>query len=75
MDEGLEAVRDAAYVVVGLGVLAFQRAQVQRRALTRQLAGMEDHLPPGVRDGLGLARDTAAAVRAAVRAAAAARPR
>lgn len=30
--------RDAAYVAVGLGVLGFQRAQVQRRQLQRRLA-------------------------------------
>lgn len=30
--------RDAAYVVVGLGVLAFQRAQVRRQELTKRLA-------------------------------------
>ncbi len=30
--------RDAAYVVVGLGVLGFQRAQVERRELQRRLA-------------------------------------
>jgi len=29
--------RDAGYMTIGLGVLAFQRAQVRRRELTRQL--------------------------------------
>ncbi len=32
-----EALRDGAYVAVGLGVLAFQRAQVRRRQLAREL--------------------------------------
>jgi len=32
-----KAARDTAYVVVGLGVLGFQRAQVQRVELTKQL--------------------------------------
>jgi chaperonin cofactor prefoldin len=32
-----DAVRDAAYVAVGLGVLGFQKAQVQRVELTKQL--------------------------------------
>ena len=31
------ALRDAAYVAVGFGVLTFQRAQVQRRELEQQL--------------------------------------
>jgi hypothetical protein len=35
--EAESAVRDGAYVAVGLGVLAFQRAQVQRRELTRRI--------------------------------------
>jgi hypothetical protein len=36
--------RDAAYVAVGLGVLGFQRLQVQRRELGRHLSG-ETALP------------------------------
>ncbi|MHB8219228.1 MAG: hypothetical protein ACYDHU_02735 [Acidimicrobiales bacterium] len=39
--------RDAAYVVVGLGVLGFQKAQVQRVELKSKLAGdlaVEDRL-------------------------------
>lgn len=39
--------RDAAYVVVGLGVLGFQKAQVQRVELKSKLAGdlgLEDRL-------------------------------
>jgi hypothetical protein len=42
--------RDAAYVAVGLGVLGYQRVQVQRVALERKLAeaGLEDRLA-GVR--------------------------
>ncbi len=31
--------KDAVYVTVGLGVLAVQRAQVQREALRKQLTG------------------------------------
>lgn len=37
------AARDSLYVGVGLGVLAFQAAQVRRRALER---GLGVHLPP-----------------------------
>ena len=37
-EEISKAARDAAYVIVGLGVLGVQRAQVRRRELTRRLA-------------------------------------
>jgi hypothetical protein len=45
--------RDAAYVVVGLGVLGYQRAQVHRVAIERRLAeaGMEDRVA-GVREAV-----------------------
>ena len=36
-DEITKTARDAAYVVVGLGVLGFQRAQVQRQELQKRL--------------------------------------
>lgn len=32
-------VKDAAYVSVGLGVIAFQRLQVRRQELTKSLSG------------------------------------
>lgn len=51
MDEDLpHSLRDAAYVLVGLGVLGFQRAQVARRELTRQLPDLAEHLPAGIRE-------------------------
>jgi gas vesicle protein len=37
MADVTKTVKDAAYVTVGLGVLAFQRAQVARRDLTKQV--------------------------------------
>jgi hypothetical protein len=37
-DEISRTARDAAYVVVGLGVLGFQRAQVRRQELTKRLS-------------------------------------
>lgn len=37
-DEITKTARDAAYVVVGLGVLGFQRAQVRRQELSKRLA-------------------------------------
>ena len=52
------SLRDAAYILVGLSVIGFQRAQVARRELARQLpelpdpAELADHLPAGVRDAL-----------------------
>jgi DNA anti-recombination protein RmuC len=33
-----KTLKDAAYVVVGFGVIAFQKAQVRRRELEKQLA-------------------------------------
>ena len=37
-DEIAKTAKDAAYVVVGLGVLGFQRAQVRRQELVKRLA-------------------------------------
>lgn len=34
------AARDAAYVTIGFGVLAFQRAQVRRREVEKAVAGL-----------------------------------
>jgi hypothetical protein len=36
-----DTLKDAAYVVIGFGVLAFQKAQVRRRELEKQLAGTD----------------------------------
>jgi hypothetical protein len=36
VDEAEKSVRDSAYIVVGLGVLSFQRAQVRRRELAKR---------------------------------------
>jgi hypothetical protein len=41
--------KDALYITVGLGVIAFQKAQVQRRELGNQLRGQAD----GARSQLG----------------------
>ena len=46
MDDVPEALRDAGYVLVGLGVLWFQRAQVLRRELTRDLPDLPDLRQP-----------------------------
>ena len=37
LDDVTNAVKDAAYVSVGLGVIAFQRLQVRRNELTKTL--------------------------------------
>ena len=37
MADVTKTVKDAAYVTVGIGVLAFQKAQVGRRELTKQV--------------------------------------
>ncbi|MGH9281586.1 MAG: hypothetical protein ACRD0S_01480 [Acidimicrobiales bacterium] len=57
-DAGPHSLGDAGYILVGLGVLWFQRAQVARRELARQLPDLPDvaelteHLPAGIRDTL-----------------------
>ncbi len=45
-EELAAAVRDAAYVLVGFGVLAFQRAQVRRRELRRWAKDAEQRIDP-----------------------------
>ena len=42
IDDVAETVKDAAYVSVGLGVIAFQRLQVRRVELARTLDGRSD---------------------------------
>lgn len=42
VDDLTTAVRDAAYVSVGLGVIAFQRLQVRRNELTKAISGPAD---------------------------------
>lgn len=39
VDDLANAVKDAAYVSVGLGVIAFQRLQVRRNELNKALSG------------------------------------
>ncbi len=42
LDDVTNAVKDAAYVSVGLGVIAFQRLQVRRNELNKVLSGQAD---------------------------------
>lgn len=39
VDEVADVVKDAAFVTVGLGVIAFQRLQVRRQELAKALGG------------------------------------
>ena len=42
IDDVASAAKDAAYVSVGLGVIAFQRLQVRRQELHKALSGQSD---------------------------------
>lgn len=42
IDDVASVVKDAAYVSVGLGVIAFQRLQVRRNELAKSLSGSTD---------------------------------
>jgi hypothetical protein len=42
LDEVTDVLKDAAYVSVGLGVIAFQRIQVRRHELTKALGAPGD---------------------------------
>jgi DNA anti-recombination protein RmuC len=44
MADVTKTLRDAGFMTIGLGVLAFQRAQVRRRELTRQLETQREEL-------------------------------
>lgn len=61
------AVKETAYVAVGLGVLGFQKAQVQRVELTKQLEAQFGNLPTTINSRveayLGTAREQAVTAR------------
>ena len=50
------ALREVAYVALGLAVIGVQRAQVRRRELVKQLPDLEQHLPTGVREAIDIVR-------------------
>lgn len=52
LDDIQKAVRDSFYVTVGLGVIAFQKAQVQRHELGKQLGGGIGEAQRNVSDGV-----------------------
>lgn len=57
LDEIAKAVQDAAYVTIGLGVIAFQKAQVQRNELTKSLQGTLDDARATVEDNVKLVEE------------------
>lgn len=57
LDELAKAVQDAAYVTIGLGVIAFQKAQVQRNELSKSLQGSLDDARATVEDNVKLVEE------------------
>ena len=56
-DELAQASRDLAHITIGLGVLAFQKAQVQRRSIERAFAAHQlDGTAPTSTDRIGQMR-------------------
>ena len=47
MADGPKNIKDVAYVAIGLGVMGWQRAQVRRRELAKEL---EERLGPALKD-------------------------
>lgn len=54
-----DTIKDAAYVTIGLGVLGFQKAQVRRVELTKQLESQVKVLEGQVAEGRKVANDLA----------------
>jgi hypothetical protein len=50
------ALTDVAYVAIGFGLLGFQRAQVRRREVTRQLETLTAQIETAARQAAGLTR-------------------
>jgi hypothetical protein len=47
--EAMSALKNAAYVAIGFGVIGFQRVQVHRRELTKQVQSHVDDLVKAAR--------------------------
>lgn len=60
------AIKDAAYIAVGLGILGFQRAQVQRVELTKQLEQQLRSLNTPIEGYTAFAKEQAATARVLV---------
>jgi hypothetical protein len=56
-DELAKALQDAAYVAIGLGVIAFQKAQVRRNELTKTLEGPIAEARTAVEDNVKLVEE------------------
>lgn len=63
LDELAKAIQDAAYVSIGLGVIAFQKAQVQRQELRKNVQGTIDQARSAVEDNLKLVEERLRSVR------------
>ena len=57
LDEVAKVLQDAAYVTIGLSVIAFQKAQVQRNELSKSLQGTIDEARATVSDNLKLVEE------------------
>ena len=53
MADVTKTLKDAAYVAVGLGVLGFQKAQVRRQELTKQVKGQAAQVESQLGDARG----------------------
>lgn len=63
LDEVAKVLQDAAYVSIGLGVIAFQKAQVQRQELSKNLQGTIDQARTAVEDNLKLVEERLRSIR------------
>jgi hypothetical protein len=57
LDDLSKSVKDAFYVTVGLGVIAMQKAQVQRHELEKRLKAQADDLTKVVEDRVKLVEE------------------
>jgi hypothetical protein len=62
-----KTLKDAAYVAVGIGVIGFQKAQVRRQELRKDLAGRRQELGTQVEEYGVLLRDLAGRVEPVVK--------
>lgn len=63
LDELTKVLQDAVYVGVGLGVIAFQKAQVQRQALAKNVEGALEQARTAVEDNLKLVEERLRSIR------------
>ena len=63
LDDIAKALQDAAYVGIGLGVIAFQKAQVQRQELSKTLQEAMDDARTAVEDNLKLVEERLRSIR------------